>query len=127
MYTEVINQPIAAYCKDQNFYHRAIGFSTGGPDRFSLGSTEMLIDAPRVRAWNTTATRRRVKKPRSNEFIRYLGVWPFWVALLAAPKLEQFTKHQKITGRDEGFIPAPLLSASLSESRAGRAGINPSS
>ena len=48
------------------------------------------------------------------------GVWQFWVALLAAPKLEQFTKHLKITGREEGFIPAPLLSASLSESREER-------
>ena len=35
--------------------------------------------------------------------------------------------HQKITGREDGFIPAPLLDASVSESLTGGAGINPSS
>ncbi len=36
-------------------------------------------------------------------------------------------KHQKITGREEGFIPAPPHLASLSEFMSGGAGINPSS
>ncbi len=30
--------------------------------------------------------------------------------------MKEIAKHQKITGREEGFIPAPLLDASMSYS-----------
>ena len=55
------------------------------------------------------------------------GVWPFFVALFEAAEIEEFAKHKKVTGREEGFIPAlpDYDSPELAVSR--RAGINPSS
>ncbi len=41
--------------------------------------------------------------------------------------MKEIAKQRKLSGREEGFIPAPLVVASLSESYSGGAGINPSS
>ena len=44
------------------------------------------------------------------------------VALLEGSAISSFPKHQKITGREEGFIPAPLSSDSLDLTARGERG-----
>ena len=39
-----------------------------------------------------------------------------WLTLLRGAEIKEFAGHRKITGQEEGFIPAPLLDASMSES-----------
>ncbi len=40
-----------------------------------------------------------------------------WGCAFGGKKLVQFAKHREITGREQGFIPAPFLAANLSEEK----------
>ena len=51
----------------------------------------------------------------------------FFVALFEAAEIEELAKHKRVTGREEGFIPARPDYDSRELAVIGRAGINPSS